>query len=56
MLLSNERTFTRWAHVASVQPIFRQPRSSSEHIARLHRETEDGFPEVYLLLRSEFDA
>jgi hypothetical protein len=53
--LSNERTFTRWAHVASIQPIFRQPRSSSEQLARLHRNTEDGLPEVYLLLRDQFD-
>jgi hypothetical protein len=54
--LSNERTFTRWAHVASSQPIFRQPRTSSEQMARLHWDTEDGFPEVYLLLREQFDA
>jgi hypothetical protein len=54
--LSNERTLTRWAHVASIQPIFRQPRNSSAHLARLHWDTEDGFPEVYLLLRARFDA
>jgi hypothetical protein len=55
-LLSNERTFTRWAHVASIQPIFRLPLSSSTPVARLHWDTEDGFPEVYLLLRDQFDA
>jgi hypothetical protein len=54
--LSNERTFTRWAHVASIEPIYRQPLSSSTQVARLHLDTEDGYPEVYLLLRSEFDA
>jgi hypothetical protein len=55
-VLSNERTFTRSARVASVQPIFRQPRSTSARVARLHRNTEDGFPEVYLLLRARWDA
>lgn len=54
--LSNERTFTRSAEVASVQPIFRRPRSSSARVARLHLSTEDGFPEVYLLLRAHWDA
>ena len=54
--LSNERTFARWAHVAIVEPIFRQPRSSSARVAGLHRYTEDGFPEVYLLLRAHWDA
>ena len=56
VILSNERTFTRWAHVASVQSIFRQPRSSSAVVARVHVYTEDGFPEVYLLLRAHWDA
>lgn len=54
--LSNERTFTRWAHVAFAQPIYRQPLSSSAQVARLHYHTEDGFPEVYLLLRARWDA
>jgi hypothetical protein len=56
VVLSNERTFARWAYVASAQPIFRHPRSSSAHAGRLHRNTEDGFPEVYLVLRARLDA
>ena len=55
-ILSNERTFTRWAHSASFQPIFSQPSSSSAQVARLHWNTEDGFPEVYLLLRAHWDG
>ena len=56
VLLSNERTFTRWSNVASVQSVFAQPRSTSSKVARLHLDTEDGFPEVYLLLHSHWDA
>jgi hypothetical protein len=56
VILSNERTFTRWAHVARVQPVFREPSATSLRVARLHRHTEDGFPEVYLLLRALPDA
>jgi lipoprotein-anchoring transpeptidase ErfK/SrfK len=54
--LSNERTVTRWAHVVSVQSIFRGPSSSSARVGALHRETEDGFPEVYLLLKAQSGA
>jgi hypothetical protein len=54
--LSNERTFTRWAHVEFAEPIHWQPRGTSEQVARLHYYTEDGFPEVYLLLRAHWDA
>jgi hypothetical protein len=55
-VLSNERAFTRWTHVAVAEPIFGHPRSSAVRVARLHYETEDGFPEVYLLLRERWDA
>lgn len=53
--LSNERTFTRWAYVADVQPIFEEPSTSSTMLGRLHWDTEDGYPEVYLLLRAHWD-
>lgn len=56
VLLSNERTFTRWAHVASAQAIFEHPRRLAVRAARLHYFTEDGYPEVYLLLRAHWDA
>jgi hypothetical protein len=55
-ILSNERTFTRWAHVAQVTAIYRQPSTSAPRINRLHRYTEDGYPEVYLLLRARWTA
>jgi hypothetical protein len=50
--LSNERTFARWAYVASVQPVYRQPRTAAARVGSLRWKTEDGFPEVYLLLRA----
>lgn len=54
--LSNETTFTRWAFVTDPTPIYAQPRAASARVARLHWYTEDGFPEVYLLLRAHWDA
>jgi hypothetical protein len=54
-LLSNERTFTRWAYVARIAPIHRRPSAGSAHVARLHSSTEDGGPEVYLLLGTHWD-
>ncbi|HUB75342.1 MAG TPA: L,D-transpeptidase [Solirubrobacteraceae bacterium] len=50
--LSNETTFTTWAHPAQPQWIHARPRASSRRLARVHLETEEGFPEVYLLLAS----
>lgn len=54
-VLSNERTFTRWAYVAEQQAIYRQPSATSPRVERLHWYTEDGFSEVYLLLRARWD-
>lgn len=54
--LSNERTSTYWAYVNSREPIYVHPRSSSRRRALLRDYTEDGFPEVYLLLRQYADA
>jgi hypothetical protein len=53
--LSNESTFTRWADVAQIAPIYQDPTSDSALVARLHGYTEDGFPEVYLLLLARWD-
>src|SRR5689334_22772990 len=50
ILLSNERTFTQWANPAYRGPIFSRPDGSAPRVGRLHMLTEDGFPEVYLLL------
>jgi hypothetical protein len=55
-VLSNESTFTQWAYVARIASVHAQPSSSSTVVARLHRNTEDGFPEIYLLLRASSDA
>ena len=54
--LSNERTITRWAHVVGEARIYAQPDRRSPRLSRLHFLTEDGFPEVYLLLRAQWDA
>jgi hypothetical protein len=55
-VLSNERTLTTWAHPVETMPIYALPDSTSRKIATVHLETEDGFPEVYLLLARHIDA
>jgi hypothetical protein len=55
-ILSNEATFTRWAYVVQIASIYRQPSASSGVVTSLHWNTEDDFPEVYLLLRASWDA
>jgi hypothetical protein len=49
--LSNELTFTRWAHATRVAPIRRMPVPTARTIAHVRTSTEDGFPEVYVVLR-----
>ncbi len=56
VVLSNETTFTRWAYVAEIGTIYRRPATDSPRVTRLHWYTEDGFPEIYLLLRAHWDA
>jgi lipoprotein-anchoring transpeptidase ErfK/SrfK len=56
VVLSNERTATTWAHPVEEVSIREQSAATSRTIARTHLETEDGFPEVYLLLSSFTDA
>jgi hypothetical protein len=53
--LSDETRFTRWAYVARRRPIYRRPSGSAGRVGRLHWYTEDGFPEIYLLLRTHWD-
>jgi len=53
--LSNERTSTLWAHPTQRAPIRRLPTTRSRSIVATHYLTEDGFPEVYLVLRSFSD-
>lgn len=49
--LSDERSFTRTAEVATVVPVRRAPDRQAERVGRLHRWTEGRFPETYLLQR-----
>src|SRR5579871_2536007 len=54
--LSNDRDRTTWAHPVEVLPIYVHPNVRSREITRTHIFTEDGFPEVYLLLDSRVDG
>ena len=56
LVLSNETTFTRWAYVNQIEPIYQQPTTSSARVARLRWSTESGLPQTYLLLRESWDA
>jgi hypothetical protein len=55
-MLSNEGTLTTWAHPVEEVSIRQHPVASSRTIAPTHLATEDGYPEVYLLLSSITDA
>ena len=54
--LSNERTFTRWASAVTRAKAHAKPSAHARRVGRLRFLTEDGFPEVYLLLESRSDA
>jgi L,D-transpeptidase-like protein len=49
--LTDGRTFAHWAHPQRRASVRRRPSRSSRRVARLHYLTEDGFPEVYPVLR-----
>jgi hypothetical protein len=53
--LSNETTVTRWAHTNLLGAIRSRPTLGSKAVAKLHWNTEDGVPEVYVVLRSALD-
>jgi hypothetical protein len=55
-VLSNERTLTVWAHPVEEVPIEAHPELHGHAVAHMHLQTEDGYPEVYLLLASVNDA
>lgn len=55
-VLSNETTFTRWAYVNQIVSIYQRPTQSSARVTRLRWSTEDGFPQIYLVLRAYRDA
>jgi hypothetical protein len=48
--ISNERTTTYWAYPAEAAAVRNHARASSRKIDALHFRTEDGFPELYLVL------
>ena len=49
--LSDGRTFAHWAHPEQRASVRRRPSRTSPQVARTHYLTEDGFPEVYPVLR-----
>lgn len=53
--LSDERLVSRWAHPARLTDVYSRHDAKSRKVARLRFFTEDGFPEVYLLLREYTD-
>jgi hypothetical protein len=56
VVLSNERTATTWAHPVEEVSIRAHPTPGSRALGHTHLRTEDGFPEVYLLLSTFTDA
>jgi hypothetical protein len=53
--LSNERTVSRWGHTNLLGGIRAKPSMASRAIGKLRWNTEDGLPEVYLVLESRVD-
>jgi lipoprotein-anchoring transpeptidase ErfK/SrfK len=53
--LSNETTFTRWANAATLAKVYARPSADARPVGRLRLLTEDGFPEVYVLLAGRQD-
>jgi L,D-transpeptidase catalytic domain len=54
--LSNETTFTRWAYAVAPGNAHSAPTATARRVGRLRFRTEDGFPEVYIVLASVIDA
>ena len=54
-VLSDERTRTTWAHPRYPAEVLAAPDDGARRVARLRRRTEDGFKEVYLVLRRTAD-
>lgn len=53
--LSNERTLTRWAHTNLLGKVRSKPSTRGKTVAKLRWNTEDGLPEVYVVLESRLD-
>lgn len=54
--LSDERLLTRWAYPGTRAPIYTRPTGQARKITRLRWLTEDGLPEIYLVLAQWKDA
>jgi hypothetical protein len=54
--LSDETKFTRWAGAALLTRVYAQPTTRSRRVGRLRFLTEDGFPEIYVLLAERVDG
>ncbi len=53
--LSDERRLSRWAHPARLSDVYSRANGKSRKVGRLRFFNEDGFPEVYLLLKERID-
>ena len=53
--LSDEQRLSRWAHTNLIGPIRADPAADARRVGRLRWNTEDGLPEVYLVLQSRLD-
>jgi hypothetical protein len=53
--LSNETTLTRWAHTNLRGAIRSRPEHGAGAVGSLHWNTEDGVPEVYVVVQSRLD-
>lgn len=56
VVLSDERTVTRWAHAADTAAIRRAPGTTAKVVGHLRFTTEDAQPEVYLVLDAVLGA
>src|SRR5688572_16448668 len=54
-LLSDEFKVTRVATIRNTSWVYSEPKTNSRKVARLRLQTEDGEPEIYLVLRSRLD-
>jgi hypothetical protein len=54
--LSNERTITRWSNTNLLGRIRSKPSDEGKTVGKLRWNTEDGLPEVYVVLQSRLDA
>ncbi|HEX8207875.1 MAG TPA: L,D-transpeptidase [Solirubrobacteraceae bacterium] len=50
--VSDERTLSRWGHASGRHRVRDAPRAGAHVVGHLRMLTEDGFPEVYLVLRA----